>query len=338
MGTPSAECRLVHPQINISPMKHKFISQTVWLLVITASSMSFVTAANRVISPAYPTRLLTITEFTYTINNVSFTQTSSAVSTTVVNQPVIAQSITAGGRDLDFFNFAGASLRDINGVFGQSNIQTSDSGIGIVTATSNTSVSSGKAAFDAGLVASTQNSNLLNYIRYDGSNTTPAAAFDFDLLFQKAYEPTDAFLIQERNGNTVFRITPLGINGNPILNANTLYLGGNTDAMPEDVPQNLTSDRYQWNTGFANDVYQKTQPHYFSVFAATEFFAGTPVPTADQIVYGFRIDNNGNADVKFFGLSDDSFDDNPENPLLIPEPTTVLTTTLGLLALLRRRR
>lgn len=319
-------------------MKNKFITRTVWLAVITASSVPSVTAADRVITPAFPTRILPITQFRYTINNVVFTQNVEATNSSLTpqTQPVIAQRITAGGRNLDFFNFAGASLRDVNGVFGQSNVQTANSGIGIVTESGDTSVSFGKAAFDAGLVASTQNSNLLNYIRYDGQNTTPTAAFDYDLLFQKAYQPTDAFLIQERDGNTYFGITPLGINGNPIPNANILFMGGNTDAAPESSGTRLT--RYDWNTGITHSTYQSTQPFVFTVVEADEFFVGTSVPTADQIVYGFRIDNNGNADVKFFGLSDDTFDNNPNNPLLIPEPTTMLTTTLGLLALLRRRR
>ncbi len=319
-------------------MKHKFITRTVWLTVITASSVPSVTAANRVITPAFPTRILPITQFVYTINNVVFTQNAEATNSSLTpqTQPVIAQRITAGGRNLDFFNFAGASLRNVNGVFGQSNVQPANSGIGIVTTTGEASVSLGKPAFDAGLVASTQNSNLLNYIRYDGQNTTPTAAFDYDLLFQKAYQPTDAFLIQERDGNTYFGITPLGINGNPIPNANILFMGGNTDAAPESSGTRLT--RYDWNTGITHSTYQSAQPFVFTVVEADEFFVGTTVPTADQIVYGFRIDNNGNADVKFFGLSDDTFDNNPDNPLLIPEPTTMLTTTLGLLALLRRRR
>ena len=67
-----------------------------------------------------------------------------------------------------------------------------------------------------------------------------------------------------------------------------------------------------------------------------KFFEGTNV--SSQPVFGFRIDNNGGADVKFFGLSDDSFYNNPINPLLIPEPSAALLCGMGALALLRRKR
>jgi hypothetical protein len=213
---------------------------------------------------------------------------------------------------------------------------TSDSGIGVANHTGITGVASGKSAFDAALIGSTQNSNLLNYVFYDGSNTTPAAPFDFDLLFYRSFLPTDAFLIQERDGNTFFAVTPLGPNGMPIAGANKLVIGGNSDANPESSGN--AHSRYNWGSGYALKNYQSSQEMDFTVIEASTFFTGTNVNPADQVVYGFRVDNNGNADVKFFGLSDDSFDNNPINPVLVPEASSALMTVSGILFLAARRR
>lgn len=199
-------------------------------------------------------------------------------------------------------------------------------------------MSAGKAAFDARLAQSTQNANILDYIYYDGGNTTPAASFDFDLLFFRAFEANDAFLIQERDGNTFFRVDPLGADGNVIPQANSLVFGGNTDASPE--VSGASRARYDWNTGYTLSNYRSNQPIVFTVVLAGQFFEGTNIAPEDQIVYGFRVDNNGKADVKFFGLSDDPFDDNPINPL-IPEPASfafLLAGAAGIIAGLRRRR
>ena len=67
-----------------------------------------------------------------------------------------------------------------------------------------------------------------------------------------------------------------------------------------------------------------------------KFFEGTQ---ASGPVYGFRIDNDGEADVKLMGISANTFLDNPENPQLIPEPSAFLITALaGLAIVLPRRR
>ncbi len=321
--------------LSLAPSLNRFAGVLALVALPLAAS-----AATRVISPAYSDRYLPITEVTYLINGNPVTQTSEAVSVSQQSQPVFVTGVKTATRTLDIFNFAGAQIRDANGVLGQSSIQVAQSGIGIVDHTGLTPVSAGKAAFDSRLAASTQNNNILEYIYYDGSNTTPAAAFDFDLLFVRAFESTDAFLIQERNGNTHFKVNALGADGNVIAGSNTLVFGGNTDENPEVNGDILT--RYDWNTGYALSNYQSTQPIALTVVEVSQIFTGTEIAEQDQVVYGFRIDNNGNADVKFFGLSDDSFDNNPLNPLIIPEPASTGALAaffaLGFAGFLRRRR
>lgn len=300
------------------------------------------TAATRVISPDFGGRYLPISEVSFTVAGSPVTQTTEVVnnSTNTQPQPVFVESVEAGTRTLDIFNFAGARLRDANGVYDQSSIMTTESGIRVMDSSGEINVSDGKAAFDTALAQSTQNSDILNYIAYDGDNTEPAAAFDFDLLFRRAFEPSDGFLIQERDGNTYFKMDPLDADGNVIAGANTLVFGGNTDEIPEETGNSL--ERYDWNTGYALENYQSDQPIVFTAVLSEQFFVGTDVDAEDQDVYGFRIDNNGNADVKFFGISDDPFDDNPINPLVpVPEPASaalILAAAAGLAGGLRRRR
>ena len=313
---------------------------SLYLAALAFLSASTVNASFMVINPeliAYDDRYLAISEVTYSVNGITVTQTSQATGSSNYNQtgPVYVTQVKAGGRTLDFFNFEGAMLRDVNGVLGQSNIQTSETGIGTVDHNGQTKASDGKAAFDAALTNTTQNNNILDYVYYDGNNTTPVANYDFDLLFQRGLEVTDAFLIQERDGNTYFKVEAIGADGNVIAGSNTLVFGGNTDADPESTGS--SQQRYDWNSGYTLQNYQASQSIAFTVAETSVFFDGTSVLEEDQIVYGFRIDNNGNADVKFFGLSDDSFENNPISP--IPEPA-VFSSLLGLAALLiaTRRR
>ena len=289
-------------------------------------------------TPAYNDRFLPISQVTYEIGGASVTQSTEVTGGVVVveSRPVFVTQVVAGGRTLEFFNFTGAILRNSSGIFGQSNITINETGIGTVDHTgTQVKVSDGKAAFDAALTATTQNNNILDYIYYDGSvGTTPDAPYDYDMLFTRGLEASDAFLIQERNGNTFFRIDALGADGNVIAGANALVFGGTSDDQTEQGGTPLT--RYDWNSGYAS-TYDDDQPIVFTVAETSVFFAGTSVATSDQIVYGFRIDNNGNADVKFFGLGDDPFENNPPNP--VPEPSA-FAGMLGVAALLlvARRR
>lgn len=175
------------------------------------------------------------------------------------------------------------------------------SGIGVLNSDgTQTNLVAGAAnieAFRLAALDTISNSNLNNYIFYDGiqPSAPPSGTPDFDIIYQVPFLPDDYILVQERNGNTFFELTPLDVNGDPIAGANTLRF----------------DSQYDWNTGYANSSYQSGQPYEFSVTLASNFFVGTSV--TPQPVYGFRIDNDGQADVKFFLLSDDPFPPPPTN-------------------------
>jgi hypothetical protein len=65
----------------------------------------------------------------------------------------------------------------------------------------------------------------------------------------------------------------------------------------------------------------------FTVASAAKFFEGSQ--TAPQTVFGFRVDNDGEADVKFVGFSGNS---------PIPEPSSALLSALSVLGLMLRRK
>ncbi len=169
----------------------------------------------------------------------------------------------------------------------------------------------------------------MNFSYYDGTSGLPAAGTsDYDLLFARGFLTDDFILVSERNGNTFFTIVPLDGSGNVISGANALRFGGPTTLAAHTA--------YDWRSGYATATYQNTQDFGFSVASVEKFFEGTGV--TPEAIYGFRIDNDGDADVKFLGLSDDDFSNNPFNPQFVPEPSTWITSMLGSLLLFRRRR
>ena len=93
---------------------------------------------------------------------------------------------------------------------------------------------------------------------------------------------------------------------------------------------------YQWNSGYAAQTNQPTQAQAFSVASVSKFFEGTSETPGP--VYGFRIDNDGEADTKIVVMSGNSFSDNPLNPMLVPEPSVFLMSLAGGLFLLGARR
>jgi len=223
---------------------------------------------------------------------------------------------------IDIYNFEGAEVRNVN-------FTTDTTGVavwqnGTVTTTSNLD------AWKDAMIGTTQDSDMMNYVYYDGTLTNmpvrPTA--DFDLLFRYSFVTTDYIVVMERDGNTFFELTAIGADGNPIEGANILRFGHPT------LGSHLM---YDWRTGYAAQSYFPGQDMGFTVASIAKFFEDTDVDEADQFVYGFRIANDGNADVKFFGASDDPFTNNPINPLLIPEPATAGLLALGTLVVLRRR-
>jgi hypothetical protein len=189
---------------------------------------------------------------------------------------------------------------------------------GTITTTSNL------AAYQAALAATTQDTDLLNYSFYDGVSNMPAGGVhDYDMLFERAFNPQDHILVSERWGNTYFTLRALDATGNPISGANLLRFG---------YPTGSAYTLYDWNSGYASSTYINSQAFAFTVAETSLFFNGTSV--APQPVFGFRVDNDGEADVKFFGLSDNSFADNPA----IPEPSAFLLACGAMVAVFSRRR
>lgn len=148
-------------------------------------------------------------------------------------------------------------------------------------------------------------------------------AYDYDVLFANPIAVTDYVLVAERNGNTYFELTPLDSSGNVITGANILRFG---------FPTGAAHTRYDFRTGViaAGDAGigngASGQDHAMSVAAASLFFDTTFGATAsEQPIYGFRVNNDGQADVLFFGLTP------------IPEPGTGIVSALAVGFLATRR-
>lgn len=272
-----------------------------------------------------------ITGVSYLVNGVTtVNQTASVLPSATATAVTTSVDVTnirindGGVKNLNFYNLGIAVIRN-NNFTSATGIANSTGGVGVYDTSSPTVVKiqqNGLAAYEAAVIRSATNTNLMNYLFYDGNagiqglpNSTTA---DYDLLYQYGWTTTDYLVVAERNGNTFFELTPLGRDGNPISGANTLQF-------------NAT---YGWRSGYENDYDANNgQDMWFSAARISKFFQGTAVALADQVVFGYRIDNNGQADVKFFGASDDPFENNPRNPL-IPEPSSV-ALLMGLGALFK---
>lgn len=276
---------------------------------------------------------VSITSVSYLVNGSPVVQNTPATTVTSTGFDVFVTNIEindGGTKNLDFYNLGNAVVRN-NNFQANTGVSSGNGGVGVYNSSSPTTVriqDDGLASYEAAVVNSATNTNLMNYLFYDGSlqNMPSASNHDFDLLFFYAWTTSDYLVVSERNGNTYFELTPLGADGNPIAGANSLEF-------------NAT---YGWRSGYRNvNDPNNNQDMWFSAARIDKFFEGTSVAASDQVVYGYRIDNNGNADVKFFGASDDPFENNPRNPLFpVPEPsaTALLFGFLSIGAACCRRR
>jgi len=87
---------------------------------------------------------------------------------------------------------------------------------------------------------------------------------------------------------------------------------------------------YDWNTGYASSSYQQNQEYAFTVASIDLFFQGTGVSQVP--VYGFAVDNDGRADVQFFAVSEDTFENN------VPEPSLLSLFACGTVSGLFKRK
>lgn len=221
--------------------------------------------------------------------------------------------------DLHFVNSVGATVLNVNPSL------ASISGVGVFNHTAsggftalNTLSNAGLPAFSTALASTFSNNDLRNFSFYDflsspPNESTPFGTHDYDILYTSPMLATDYIVISERNGNTFFEVTPLDVNGNVIAGANVLRFGG----LQTDPANGDAYSRYQWNTGYASPGNLPTQAQALTVAAGSKFFEGTGLTAVP--VGGFRIDNDGEADVKMMIFSDTPFENR-----LIPEPSTFL--------------
>ncbi len=279
---------------------------------------------------------VSISQVTYLIGGMDVVQNTKATGVehtgdTAVNLKSIR--ISDGAEiDLPFFNTAGAKAVVSSQLAGLSGIGVFNNG---VTTLSN----GGNAAYAAAVAGTATDTNLRNFSFQDFVTpvSPPKSGFDYDLLFQYALNLSDYLLITERWGNSSFLVTPLDINGTPYAGSNTLRLGG------AGLATGLSYSAYDWNTGYASASNVPSQAQAMTIASVAKFF---PTGQTGGPVYGVRVEVpnittaiQGEADTKIVGVSNDTFLNNPENPQLVPEPSTFLLGIVGgLVCLVVRRR
>ncbi len=274
-----------------------------------------------------------IQEVTYSIGGSDVVQSSEA-SDVVTNGDtsvyVKSVKITDGSpATLTYFNTENAIVVNVNGQ------QLGIGGIGVFDNGTVTPSTSGLASFATAMAGTSLDTDLRNYGFRDnltpGQVTGPDA--DYDLLFYRALKMDDYFMVTERWGNAEFEVTALMADGTPYPNANTLRIGANGGIIPTPVGYQV----YDWVTGYAASTNVSNQAQAITMFSVSKFFESTLGQSGP--IYGLRINNDGEADIKIVGASANPFTDNPTNPLVaVPEPSGFLLTLLGGTALAFRRR
>lgn len=271
---------------------------------------------------------LAILNVLYSINGSDVSQATEAAG--VVNtgdSEVFLKAInTASGPTLNYFNTAGAKVFNVNPQLG------STSGVGVFNNGVTTASNAGLAAYAAAVEGTSTDTDLRNFNYHDYLSpgpTNPLVA-DLDLQFAKALDMKDHLVVSERWGNSSFQLLALAANGQPYEGANILRLGGSggTPGVGYQV--------HDWNTGFAAATNTPSQAQALTLFSVGKFFEGTNVTPGP--IYGLRIFNYDEADVKILGISDNTFDDNPDNPNVVPEPSALLLSIAGGLVFLGFRR
>ena len=262
-------------------------------------------------------------------DHVQTTTANGVVS--VADTPVKVKSVRVnnGGLlvDLNFVNTAGATVINVNPELASiSGIGTFNHGV-----TTMSDGAGGIPAFSSALASTVSDFDLRNFSFYDflkvsgtQTPTTPAPGTpDYDILYTQPMKPTDYILVSERNGNTYFEVTPLKEDGTPFADANKLLFGG-----PGGNPYTV----YDWNSGYAAAGNVSSQAQAFSVASINKFFENTSETPGE--IYGFRIDNDGEADAKIVIISDTPFEGRA-----VPEPSAfMMSLGAGLLLAFRRDR
>ncbi|MBT8326696.1 MAG: hypothetical protein KJP21_03170, partial [Bacteroidia bacterium] len=243
------------------------------------------------------THNIPITQLNMTRNGTVVVQNSGNLSTIATTDAIILDSIIIndGGTSvtLDEFISGGAYIAN-------NNFSSSVTGVGVYNQGTEV-LASNQTAWETEMEGVANDANLLHYLFYDGSTNVPSGA-DFDVRWARGLTNDEYIVVSERDGNTYFTITPLGPDGNVISGARSLRFGFQTGTTSSNG-----NNRYDWNFRYSSQGRSGTQPQYMSVVDVSLFNTSQPI-------YGLRIDNNGDADVKFYGMSPDSTNDNPINP------------------------
>lgn len=258
------------------------------LLAATVATMVPAGAANPDVTITSGSGDVAITQVVLVDDGVTVTQNTEAPRSGVgrvsdsSDDEVTFSTITVndgGSVVLDEFNVGSLTATNFNFTAGSSGVYTFENGV---------TTEVGTAGFEAAVTDALQSLDLRDYLGYDAvsNEVTDNTGHDFDIVFEAPLRNSDYFLVAERNGNTFFDLLPLDKQGNVIDGSNKVGF----------------DSTYGWNTGYAPSN-QTAQPMFFTVMSITGF----GVDTEEEPIYGFRIDNDGEADVKFFGLSDEPF-------------------------------
>ncbi len=203
------------------------------------------------------------------------------------------QSVTIPSGDLTFFSPVTPTV---------TNDTFPDSASGIEVLYNGGAASVSDANFLNELASLHSNGDLLNYLRVDGGNFEP----QWDIRYSVPINVNDYLVVEERDGNTTFTVQALDSTGNLIADADSLSFDGSS---------------YQWPIGMSHsaDPFGDSQGQVVSVIDFSLFNTTTPIG-------GFRINNTGNADFKFFIAS------------AVPEPGSISVLGLLLLGILARRK
>jgi hypothetical protein len=260
-----------------------------------------------------------ITQAVFEVNGTTVTQASQATGVTATSATVNLKSLTVNDNGsiltLNFFNDLGASIVNMN-------LPPNLEGVGVLNGADKIPLFNNVVPFTDAVAAASQNTNILNYVYYDYLSFTPAFGVpDYSIMFVAPFQNDDYMMVAERNLNSQFILRPLDQNGNLIVGTNAIRFAG--DAPISGDPM----QRYDWNTGYASSHYISNQVFGISVASTELFFRDTGL--SYQPIYGFLIDNDGEADFKLLGMSTTQF---------VPEPAAALLGGIGMLLLLQRRQ
>ena len=226
-------------------------------------------------------------------------------------------SLGGGPVVLDYFNFEGVEIRNIN-------LTTATVGVGIWSEGVKTPIFNNLTNWRDKVKEKLMTGNIRSKIYYDPDptlgplpcNTQPPACTtpDFDIQFGYGFESSDYMLVAERFGNSTFSLYALDAYGNQIGDIVCFGCSGGG-----------SYQKYDWNSGLAAANYVNNQAMTFTVIPVSLFNTGA------QTIFGLRIFNSTDqADVKFFGLSDNTFTNNPVNPTVTGLEGTIFNDSNGL--------